>query len=170
MTDISILGIGAILKYAVFWHMGIYIAKYPSRISLHISIVLILMGLLMLYFFTCVVENYYISDIIRKLGSMLIMYSLFSTNFSKILEKISKYKMVKSIDKNSMGIYILHHIMLWWIVQISKVAELLNSHIVIMPIILFGGALISSWYFSELLRHINCLKWTLGEKVKSNAN
>ena len=161
-----------ILKYSVFWFMGIYMAKHYSKITLILSVCFILLGISMLVFFTCVYENpnNIVSEIIRKLGSILILYGLFSTSLSKISEKISRYKMVKSIDRNSMGIYILHHIFIWWIVQIPNVTELLDSHIVIMPIILFGGALISSWYFSELLRHINCLKWTLGEKVKSNAN
>lgn len=144
-------------------------AKHHSGISLNLSVCFLLLGLSILVFFTCVYENPngIVSEIMRKLGSIFILYGLFSTSLSKILEKASRYKIVKNIDRNSMGIYILHHIFLWWIVQIPKVTVLLDSHIVIMPLILFGGTLISSWYFSELLRNTIYLKWIIGEKVKS---
>ena len=75
------------------------------------------------------------------------------TNPDKTLNPVTA-----SLDRHSMGIYILHHLLLWGaFIFVPEVCIFLDAHIVIGPIVLFIAVLAVSWTLSYL---INSNKYT----------
>lgn len=57
-----------------------------------------------------------------------------------------------SLDRCSMGVYIIHHILIMYLLQYREVKDLMVCHYVIMPFILFFFLLLISWGIVVLMR------------------
>lgn len=163
----NFLAINSVLSFLVYWIMGIWLSRRKINLSLLSTITLFVIGISLLITFTCwVIYPNCVSSLFRMIGSILVICSLFSGSLYKISRQITSCKMVQLINKNSYGIYILHHIIIWWIVQIGTVKIILDEHYVIMPILLFVTVTIISVTISEYIRKSLCIKWMLGERYQ----
>lgn len=69
-----------------------------------------------------------------------------------------------SLDKNCMGIYILHHLFIWFILFYIPVShEVLNSHPIAAPSILFPTVFVLSWIMAVLINRSK-LRCVFGSK------
>lgn len=60
------------------------------------------------------------------------------------------------LDKNSMGIYIIHHILIMYLLQYSWFLQMMESHLIMGVIVLFGGILLISLLLSETILRTRC--------------
>lgn len=66
------------------------------------------------------------------------------------------------MDKCGMGIYVLHHILIMWLLQSDDFILLMESHFIITPIALFVFVLLLSWGMTEFIIRIKYLRFILG--------
>lgn len=72
-----------------------------------------------------------------------------------------------SLDKQSMGIYIIHHLLIWGILlYIPGAVVLMNAYPVLAPILLFGIVFFVAWVASELLHKTDVGNFLLGGYTK----
>lgn len=70
-----------------------------------------------------------------------------------------------NLDKNSLGIYIIHHILIWVVIlYIPPVIPFMNQHYILAPIILFTIIFIISWLISELMHRHKITRKMLSSK------
>ncbi len=63
---------------------------------------------------------------------------------------------IQNLDSCSLGIYIIHHLLIWGILfYIPNILELMNEHFILAPIILFIGILATSWLLTNLFKRNN---------------
>lgn len=92
----------------------------------------------------------------RLLGYIIVYFSFM------LCYRISHNREVnKLLDRNSMGIYILHHIIIFYLLQYSWFLDFMESNITLGVISLFFGVLCVSLLISELILHTK-LKVILG--------
>ena len=63
-------------------------------------------------------------------------------------------KLVLSINRNSFGIYLIHHVIIFALFPISFVRGLYDAHFVIAPLAMFVTALSGAWMISEGLKRV----------------
>lgn len=66
------------------------------------------------------------------------------------------------MDKCGMGIYILHHILIMWLLQYNDFILFMENHFIITPLILFVLVLFLSWGITEFILRIKYLRFILG--------
>lgn len=66
------------------------------------------------------------------------------------------------MDKCGMGIYVLHHILIMWLLQSDDFILLMENHFIITPIALFVFVLLLSWGMTEFILRIKYLRFILG--------
>ena len=67
-----------------------------------------------------------------------------------------------NLDRCSMGIYIIHHILVMLLLQNNFVRLMLDSHYFIAPIIMFIVILMISWFITNLLLKFQISKYLFG--------
>lgn len=65
-----------------------------------------------------------------------------------LLKKQKRSRIIEKLDQHSMGIYIIHHIFIWGILDITTIRLLANKHYVLAPILLFITSIIISYTIS----------------------
>ncbi len=167
-NSISFLSISGFIHYIPFFFCGILLSsKESSHNNIKENIIILLSGLSLLVSFTLFIHiNKPINLLIRECLSLLIIYSLFKISFTipQIKNNVLS-KMLNDIDNNSYGIFILHHIIIWWIVQQKTLQVFLNTQIIIAPICLFLFSFITSWGISKIIRRNKYTRLILGEKI-----
>lgn len=78
-------------------------------------------------------------------------------------ENIILPKWLLNFEKNSLGIYIIHHILIHIVLLYVPFTQLLmNQHYIIAPISLLFFVIVTSWFLSDIIRRSNLLSWSLG--------
>lgn len=163
----SLFCINAVCSYLPFFILGLAlsISIKKSHIANRVILGILSLGLVGLGYFS--INNSLLSvpvtAMICKLCSLCIVGSLILLTSSIILNKSRRSSVVlMSLDKNSMGIYIIHHIIIWGIVQIPFLKLFLDSYSVIMPILIFITSLVISWFLSEIISRYKVLRIIIG--------
>jgi surface polysaccharide O-acyltransferase-like enzyme len=145
-----------VLYFPAFF-LGILFAKYnvtdlvTTKIPLFIFPIAIALESILLYLFTS--ENYFSSYTISRIIGLCVVVTLFSylkLNINR-LQFINK-DFYKSLDKNSMGIYLLHSIILLYFLEFDYVIQFMNNYELIAPFILLILSVGLSWAISILIR------------------
>ena len=76
-------------------------------------------------------------------------------------------RIMKSISDNSMGIYLVHHVIISYVVMLPS-AKLFIDNIngYIGALLLFVSVFFSSWLLAFLLNKYNLTRFLIGSKVK----
>lgn len=78
-------------------------------------------------------------------------------------------RVADSLDRHSMGIYIIHHILIWSaLLFIPGLTLLMDSHPVGAPALLFMGALTISWLLSAVMSRNRLLSLAIGNRHLRN--
>lgn len=106
----------------------------------------------------------YIHIISYLIGLGIVVWSFYL--MGKIVKYIKQPNMLSNtiirIDKCGMGIYVLHHIVIMWLLQYDDFKLLMESHFIITPIALFVFVLLLSWGMTEFILRIKYLRFILG--------
>lgn len=81
------------------------------------------------------------------------------------LSSTTTHPLLVRLDKHSMGIYIIHHILIWVVlIYIPPVLPIMNQHYILAPIVLFVGVFIVSWLLSEAMHRHKYTRYLIGSK------
>ena len=154
----SILCFIKIVQYLPFFFVGIFCYKhgfgFPKK-PLYT-----LLSCLCLLLFLQVYQIPHISMVLSNVLGILTVVSLCKIYISLKDNFNSKYLL--NLDKCGMGIYIIHHILIMLLLQHRSFCELMDTHYLIMPIILFILVFPVSWFLAYCILKIKCLKFILG--------
>lgn len=156
------------IHFIPFFFFGILLSNIGAdRFSKSKIIVLLLSGLILLVTFSLqMLKVRYIGLLIRECSSLMIIYSLFRIVESfPVIKNETALNIINDLDKNSFGIYILHHIIIWWIVQQGEFRTFLDTHFIIAPICLLFISLFAAWGVSKLIRSNKYIGIILGEHL-----
>lgn len=171
-NDYSFLCINGFTHYIPFFFFGLLLSlSKKNDILIPKEIIYFFSGVVILIIFTLKIHiNNHIDIIIRECASLIIIYFLF--NIIKSIKQIKNgllNKIISEIDKNSFGIYIIHHIIIWYIVQQKTIQPFLNNHFIIAPLGLFLITICLSWSISKIITSNKYTRIILGEKNNENS-
>ena len=165
----DILCINAVVHYLPFFLLGIIISKNDNSVkpSLPFTFIFIISSLILA---TCTYKYgnppIYI-NYVRTVSICIILFCLFVLVIAiPNLKNVAQFPIVQSINNNSLGIYIIHHILIWGVIQIPIIRMFLDSDIFLPPLVLFLFAFCASWSISMLLNRTHYLRIILGERIK----
>lgn len=163
--DVNLLQITKVFYFLPFFLIG-YIIQRRGRKELYRDCVfwLSIVSVMVILFVTCQ-RTLFIDKIIREFASYFVIIIV------SIIPNISipnKYKkIINNFSDNSMGIYLVHHVIISYIVMIPTVKLFIdNINSYIGAILLFGCAFLSSWLLSILLNKYNLTRFLIGSKIK----
>lgn len=158
-SGIRILGFSLLLKYFPFYIMGMLgatvdftvVAKYRKIIFLLlcISVICLLLG-----------ESFFRHPTLCNLLGIGVVVFLFAHMRMSHIGFLPNW--LNSLDKCSMGIYIVHHIILQEMNGVTYFHELASTHYYIYPISQFILLTITSWGFVALCKKNKYSKYVLG--------
>lgn len=159
IAGIRIMGLSFLLKYFPFYVLGMMgatvdfriIRKFWKKICLFLCASLICLLLVQMLFSHLVFTN---------LIGIATVTSFFAC--MRVLQMKPLPNWMNSLDKCSMGIYIVHHILIQEMNGISYFREIATTHYYIYPIIQFLTITIASWGFVALCRKNKYSKYVLG--------
>lgn len=156
---IQILGISKLMIYFPYYIVGMLICnanfaehKNFQKYQLPLIITLLVLFALEQYFFS--------KRLLTVVLGMCVVLCSFSYFRSLDIKSVPGW--MKSLDKCSMGIYIVHHILIQEMNGISYFREIATTHYYIYPIIQFLIITIVSWGFVALCRKNKYSKYVLG--------
>ncbi len=167
--DTSLLCLNGFVHYIPFFYCGILVSGSDLKQTKIIPYLLLcLCGIVTLTLFTLYIHiGPKANMFVREVASLTTVFSLFliATSAKKIPSG-NPEKILFSIDRNSFGIYILHHIIIWWSVQRSFLQPFLNEHYIIAPLLVFAASFCLSWLLSEIIRKNKFTGLLMGEHIK----
>ena len=104
-----------------------------------------------IYAFSCIylfTDNPAVRDIIIKITAYTIIFSSMSLLTTA---KYITHPAITCIDKYSMGIYLIHHILIQYSLSLHPIFLFLATHYIIGPILIFTASTICSIYMASLL-------------------
>lgn len=166
-VPINILAIGQTLQYLPFFFVGIILAINKSRspLSSHHRICYILIFSLSCSFLLCFYNSqFHLLDIFIKY-IILPLFSILIISTSWLLCKhirFKEYSVINSLDRNSMGIYIIHHVLLIAAISNDSIAYVIKAHYIAAPVAMFFIALSTSWLISSFLNRLKISSYIFG--------
>lgn len=160
LIPFDFLSIKQILQYLPYFFIGIIFSR--SKASMQTLLVkknkLLMLPLLCgvsLSIFLC----FYTSNIhfINTISKYIIIpfLSIIIISSSWILCQRINFKevgIIRSLDKNSMGIYIIHHILIIAAISNTQLSVIIGTHYIVSPILLFLIGTLASWKISSLMK------------------
>lgn len=146
----NFLRLTSVVGYMPFFICGIMLNQknnFITKISTFKILLIAIVSLLGIIFSHLLIENS-MKHLIAKLSALI--FVSYGVGFLLRL-KLPLIPAVKFLDKNSMGIYILHHILIMFYLQFENVRIFLNGHVEIGPLLIFSLAFSISLVISCLL-------------------
>lgn len=107
----------------------------------------------------------FIDKVIREFASYFIIIIVSVIPNINIPNKIKR--IINNFSDNSMGIYLVHHVFISYIIMIPTVKlfiDDINSYI--GALLLFGSVFASSWLLSIVFNKYNTTRFLIGSKIK----
>lgn len=146
------------------WHF-LAINKSRSPLSSHHRICYILIFSLSCSFLLCFYNSqFHLLDIFIKY-IILPLFSILIISTSWLLCKhirFKEYSVINSLDRNSMGIYIIHHVLLIAAISNDSIAYVIKAHYIAAPVAMFFIALSTSWLISSFLNRLKISSYIFG--------
>jgi len=99
-----------------------------------------------------------IKGLLPYIGTILAFFLLFPIRKANLIEN----KWLRSFDECSMGIYILHHIVIKLLLQNFRIEKIMINHIYFGPCVLFIITVLVSWTMAYIIKKQLCAKYLLG--------
>lgn len=156
---IQVLGISKLMIYFPYYVVGMLICKvnfveYRNYQKYQLSLILVLLVLFAL-------EQYFFCKRLLTVALGLCVV-LCSFSYFRSLEIKSLPGWMKSLDKCSMGIYIVHHILIQEMNKTAYFYDVAVTHYYLYPVTQFIGITLVSWGFVALCRKSKYSKYILG--------
>lgn len=154
---INVLGIQSAWSMAVYFMGGILISRTDTKKRGDYNLMLLFAGVATLLV-SCILHDRQVDiyeSLLRRVSCLSIVTMLLTINFNthKKYEEWGGQKIIAILDRNSMGIYIIHHIILWCFVQQPMFKQLIEDHYILMPIFMFFVAMSGALFLSYLINN-----------------
>lgn len=163
-----ILALPQALSFLPIFLIGTLCSKHklpPPSYSYRIILTVILISMTIVLLYMCFVYDNHVGQYTLFANFVFRICPIVIILISWILCKDVYFKefcFVNSLDCNSMGIYIIHHILIIALIQSSLAFEFIKSHYIINPFLLFVVALFGAWFITLWLKRIKCARYILG--------
>lgn len=154
---LKFLGMGNYLVFMPYYIAGAYLAKFPLHHKMQQSLTIFLLCT-MVFVITFITLNHE-KHFIMAIPSALLVISMFLVFLSANPNRLPIW--VQNLDKCSMGIYIVHHLIIE-VLNGSRIIHPLMSHYYVYPLALFFVTTVLSWGFVSLGRQFKVGKLLLG--------
>ena len=104
-----------------------------------------------LFLIVVISSNNILNKLNYLLASIIVVYLL--KKIQNLNIKVSSW--IASIDKNSMGIYILHHILIVWLLQYDSIKLIMIEYIYVAPVLMFLLVFSISFFLTCVIRKSN---------------
>ena len=142
-----------ILRYLPAFFIGVLLAqrRWHERLNglnpIVFSLIMLLSVLLTIFFIFS--EKLPFGTIYRKYPVYITLVFLYSALCRKELHLPA---FVLSLDRCSMGIYIIHHLLIWtFLFYCSQAQQLMNEYYILAPMVMFVSIFIASWGITHLM-------------------
>lgn len=121
--------------------------------------------LMIILLFVVCQRTLFIDKIIREFASYFVVVIVSIIPNIKIPNKVKK--IVNNFSDNSMGVYLIHHVIISYVILLPSVKNLIdNINSFIGTLLLFVSVFISSWFLSILLNRYDLTRFLIGSKIK----
>lgn len=154
------LPVSHIKTFLPAFYLGIITEKYNLTNNKEKLLNYLLPIAISVYVFGCLfifTSNPSIRDVILKVSALSVIFSSMSIFHSN--KEISNW-IIMLVDKYSMGIYLIHHIIIQYFFSYGFIVQTLRIHYIIGPILIFTSTLFCSIFISSFisktpyLRHV----------------
>ncbi len=156
------LRIRAFVLYFPAFIMGLYIGRGTLDIwaKKHIRLIMAVGVIIMLMIISFSVLGKF-SLLLPFLG-LIVVCCVWLNRKELIKFKISGGGYIQSLDKCSMGIYIIHHIIICWAVEEESIRMYLSDNVFVAPFLMFLIVLPLSWWIVYVMKRYLYLTFLLG--------
>ena len=121
--------------------------------------------LMIILLFVVCQRTLFIDKIIREFASYFVVVIVSIIPNIKIPNKVKK--IVNNFSDNSMGVYLIHHVIISYVILLPSVKNIIdNINSFIGTLLLFVSVFISSWFLSILLNRYDLTRFLIGSKIK----
>ena len=127
-------------------------------------IIILLMSLFLSIFYAFYQSDYHLIGKFCKYIIIPLLSAFIISSFWVLCQHLhfKNFTIIKSLDYNSMGIYIIHHILIISVISNNQLSILMRSHYIISPMVLFIVVLSISWGISFLINKYKFSSYILG--------
>ena len=155
-------------KYSPYFFIGILTYKYNILCKLrgysHQIDWLIILPLLIVGFFGMDESKFYFlryfSILLLLCGSIILLFDVMSRR--DLINHTRMNVMMKNMDRNSMGVYIIHHILVWFLLDHDTFRSFMNNNLLLGPIALFFIVMTISFLIANFINRYSISKWIIG--------
>ena len=152
--DIRCFCLYLFIRYIPFCYLGMVLGKSRFNIkSVVIPAIAVLAGsaaVVVIWLFCGDAKG--AATINHLLTAMVIIAAIpVADSFCKRFPSIASSKIIADLDKSSMGIYILHHILILDFVSLPVGAGFMNEHVILAPAVVFVVSLLLSWAITHAI-------------------
>lgn len=154
---VNILGLRQFVLYMPYYVIGVYIGYHRNIVCKNVFMTVLLVLSVIFYGLMYATDPSHQYNLMAGLPLSVSIFLLFYR-----LKISSMPAIIGSLDKCSMGIYILHHIFIQSINSNELVHPVMESHVIIYPIALFFVVLALSWVITHYVAQNKIGKMILG--------
>lgn len=158
--------VNAFWRYSPIFYLGLLSYKYKvlSKVNkMTGKIDLLVIPILLFVELLSIVNMPFIGRLLQILSvcsSIILLYDFISR--MHLGEKKIFNDVICNLDKNSMGIYILHHIFIWLLFCYTPYLSFMNAHVILGPLFLFLSVFGVSWTLVNFINKYPISKWIFG--------
>ena len=155
LTDF--LCIESFLAYFPYFFLGVVIVNHDvdifveKKVAKSVVAGALAFALVALFFLTDSTFRYHSDMLARLCGFFISVLLLFLFKNVSGVNKLARNNWVMSLNKNSMGIYLLHLILILFVLERGWITDFMNNYLFIAPFLLFVVVLCLTWLISALL-------------------
>ena len=163
--DVNLFQITKIFYFLPFFLIGYIIQRRGKKEVYSDSVFWLSIVFVMIILFMSCQRTLFIYKIIREYASYFVIIIVSVIPNINIPNKIKR--IINNFSDNSMGIYLVHHVFISYIIMIPTVKlfiDDINSYI--GALLLFGSVFASSWLLSIVFNKYNTTRFLIGSKIK----
>ena len=163
--NVNLFQITKVFYFLPFFLIGYILQRRGRKEVYSDSIFWISLVLVVILLFVVCPRTLFLDKIIRELASFIVIMIVSLIPNINIPTRIRG--VMNNFSENSMGIYLIHHVIISYVVMMPSVKHLIdhmNSYV--GALLMFVSVFISSWIFSSFLNKYNLTRFLIGSKLK----
>lgn len=163
--DVNLFQLTKIFYFLPFFLIGYIIQRRGKKEVYSDSVFWLSIVFVMIILFMFCQRTLFIDKVIREFASYFVIIIVSIIPDINIPNKIKR--IMNNFSDNSMGIYLVHHIIISYVVMMPSVKQFIdNTNSYIGALLLFVSVFASSWFLSIVFNKYNTTRFLIGSKIK----
>lgn len=154
---LNLFGIGPFFRYAPYYAIGMCVCRINLLQSVKRFSKIMIITASVLYITLSAFNS---KHIIIMLAAIFLIVAAFAWLENRDIKKVPRF--VTNLDKCSMGIYIVHHILIQEMNQLDCLKPIIETQIYMYPFIQFVVVFFTSWFIVIVLQHFKFSRFIIG--------